>query len=169
MALILFLVSMICVVQKCIIDPAEDKPVISPLLKKLEAYSSRTLHFNLQGFPRLNIFPSAGFCFIMMVLRHLSLLMKQMVSQTLFHCDGTRHFSTAHKTSRFMGFWLLCFIVMVLDIFPCSWNKCFIVMVLDIFPRLIKEVALLTLLHIFHLVVHGFWLLCFIVMVLDIS
>ena len=86
MALILFLVSMICVVQKCIIDPAEDKPVISPLLKKLEAYSSRTLHFNLQGFP------SAGFCFIMMVLRHLSLLMKQMVFQTLFHCDGTRNF-----------------------------------------------------------------------------
>ena len=133
-------------------------------------------------------------------------------------------FSSAHKTSSltdyytfsvwwFMGFWLLCFIVMVLDIFPCSWNKwsfrlcfivmvldmcsaahkrsgrtgittqfpsggswvlalmfycdgtkhlsllikqirlCFIVMVLDIFPRLIKEVALLTLLHLIPTVV----------------
>lgn len=39
---------MICVLQKCIIDSAKDKPV-SPLCLKLEAYSSRILlHFNLQ-------------------------------------------------------------------------------------------------------------------------
>jgi len=40
----LFLVSVICVVQKCFIDSAQDKPV-SP---QLEAYSSRILHFNLR-------------------------------------------------------------------------------------------------------------------------
>src|SRR6266704_1503981 len=40
----LFLVSVICVVQKCYIDSAQDKPV-SP---QLEAYSSRILHFNLR-------------------------------------------------------------------------------------------------------------------------
>jgi hypothetical protein len=79
----------------------------------------------------------------------------------MFYCDGTRHLIkevallTLLHIFRLVvhGFWLLCFIVMVLDIFPCSWNKCFIVMVLDIFPRLIKEVALLTLLHLIPTVV----------------
>jgi hypothetical protein len=69
---------MICVVQKCIIDPAEDKPVISPLLKKLEAYSSRTLHFNLQGFPPLKHFPVCWF---------------------LFYYDGTKTSFPAHETN----------------------------------------------------------------------
>jgi len=87
--------------------------------------------------------------------RHLSLLMKQM-----FHCDGTRHFSTAHKRSGLTditnhfpsgGSWVLALV------FYCDGTR-----------HLIKEVAILTLLHIFRLVVHGFWLLCFIVMVLDI-
>jgi hypothetical protein len=100
-------------------------------------------------------------CFIVMVLDMCSAAHKRSgrtgittqfpsggswVLALMFYCDGTKHLSLLIKQIRL----------------------CFIVMVLDIFPRLIKEVALLTLLHNFRLVVHGFWLLCFIVMVLDI-